>query len=131
MNITSKYKIIRRLIGAVAMESSSVSSLSSFKEEDKCLICNKTFRRKGKIHCFGVTGWSKLKEQAEKRSKLKIHKDNNEYVYTLVNSKLNGTEEHVEKSHTLEFRMIGGVGIIGGRGIDIVIIINNRGVGQG
>ena len=101
------------------MESSSVLSLSSFKEEDKGLICNKTFRRKGKTHCFGVNGWSKFKEQAEKRNKLKIDKDNNEYVYTLVNSKLNGTEEHVEKSHTLEFRMIGGVGIIGGRGLTL------------
>ena len=31
------------------------------------------------------------------------------------------------KTYTLESRMIGGVGIIGG--LDIVIIINNRGVG--
>ena len=31
--------------------------------------------------------------------------------------------------NTLEPRIIGGVGIIGGRGVDIVIIINKRGVG--
>ena len=63
------------------------------------LIFNKTFGRKDKIHCFGVNGWSKLKEQSEKWGKLKIHKDNNEYVNNneLVNSKLNGTEEPIGK----------------------------------
>ena len=30
---------------------------------------------------------------------------------------------------TIESRIIGGVGIIRGRGLDIAIIINNRGVG--
>ena len=58
------------------MESSSFLSLSSIKEPDKCLICNKTFKRKDKIHGFGVNGWSKFKEQAEKWSRLKNHKDN-------------------------------------------------------
>ena len=81
------------------MASSSFLSLSSIEEEDKCLICNKPFGRKDKIHCFGVNGWPKFKEQAEKWSKLKIHKDNNEYVYTLVHSKLSGTEEPFWKSH--------------------------------
>ena len=70
-------------------------SLSSIEEGKKCLICNKTFRRKDKIHCFAVNGWLKFKEQTQKRSKLKIHEDNNEYVY----SKLNGTEEPFGKSH--------------------------------
>ena len=42
---------------------------------------------------------TKFKEQAEKWSKLKIHKDNNEYEYTLVYSKLNDTEEPFGKSH--------------------------------
>ena len=32
------------------------------------------------------------------------------------------------KTYTLESRIIGGVGIIGGGRLDIVIIINNRGV---
>ena len=80
------------------MNSSSFLSLSSIEEEDKCFICNKTFRRKDKIHCFGVNGWPKFKEQAEKWSKLKIDKDNNEYVFILVRSKVNGTEESFRKS---------------------------------
>ena len=41
----------------------------------------------------------KFKEQAEKWRQFKIHKDNNEYVYTLVHSILNGTEEPFEISH--------------------------------
>ena len=81
------------------MNSSSFLNLSSIEEEDKCLICNKTFRRKDKIHCLGVNGWPKFKEQAEKWSKLKIDKDNNEYVFILVHSKLNSTEESFRKSH--------------------------------
>ena len=82
------------------MGSSSFLSLFSIEEEEKCLICNKTFRRKDKIHCFGVNGLPKFKEQAEKWSKLKTHKDGNEYVHALVHSKLNGTEEEAfEKSH--------------------------------
>ena len=81
------------------MASSSSSSLSNIEEEDKRLICYKTFGRKDKIHCFGLNGWLKFKEQAEKWSKLKIHKDNNKYVYTLVHSKLNGTEEPFGKPH--------------------------------
>ena len=36
--------------------------------------------------CFGVNGWPKFK-------------DNNEYGYTLVHSKLNGAEELFGKSH--------------------------------
>ena len=48
------------------MESSPFLSLSSIEEEDKYLICIKTFRRKDKTHCFGVNGWSKFKELAEK-----------------------------------------------------------------
>ena len=68
------------------MESSSFLSLSVTKEEGKCLICNKTVERKDKIHCFGVNDWPKSKEQAEKSSKFKIHKDS-------------GTEEPFEKSH--------------------------------
>ena len=36
----------------------------------------------------------------------------------------------IDLENTLESRIIGGVGIIGG-GLDIVIIINNRGDGQG
>ena len=67
-----------KTIAAFAMESSSFLTLSSIEEEDKCLICNKVFGRKNKIHCFGVNGWLKFKEQAEKWSKRKIHKDNNE-----------------------------------------------------
>ena len=62
------------------MESSPFLSLSSIEEEDKYLICIKTFRRKDKTHCFGVNGWSKFKELAEKWSKLKIHKNNNMYT---------------------------------------------------
>ena len=64
------------------MDSSSFLSLSGIEEEDKCVICHKTFGRKNKIHCFGVNGRPKFKEQAEKWSKLKIHKNNNEYVCT-------------------------------------------------
>ena len=64
------------------MESSSFLSLSTIEEEGKCLICNKTFERKDKVHYFLVNGWPKFKEQAEKWSKLKVHEDNNEYVYT-------------------------------------------------
>ena len=75
------------------MDSSSFLSLSSIEEERECLICNKTFWRKNKIHSFGVNGWPKFKAQAEKWSKLKILNGNNEYVYTLVHSKLNGIEE--------------------------------------
>ena len=75
------------------MESSSFLSLSSIEEENKCFICNKTFGRKDKIHCFGVNGCPKFKKQAEKWSKLKTHKDDNEYVHTLVHSKLNDTGE--------------------------------------
>ena len=83
------------------MESSSFLSLSSssIEQEDKCFICNKTFRRKDKVHCFGVNDLPKFKGQAEKWSKLKIHKDNNEYVYTWVHRKLNDAEEPLEKSH--------------------------------
>ena len=68
------------------MESSSFSSLSSSEEEDKCLIYNKTFERKDKFHRFGVNDWPKFTEQVEKWSKLKINKDNNEYVYTLAHT---------------------------------------------
>ena len=75
------------------MGSSSFLGLSSIEEEGKCLICNKAFRIKDKIHCFGVDSWPKFTEQAEERSELKTHKDNNEYVYKSVHSKLNGTEE--------------------------------------
>ena len=82
------------------MEISSFLSLSSIEDGDKCLICNKTFGRKYSIHCFEVNGRPKFKEQAEKWSRLKIHKDNNEHVYTLVYSKLNDTEEHFGKSHS-------------------------------
>ena len=75
------------------MGSSSFLGLYSIEEEGKCLICNKAFRIKDKIHCFGVDSWPKFTEQAEERSELKTHKDNNEYVYKSVHSKLNGTEE--------------------------------------
>ena len=37
-----------------------------------------------KIRCFGVNGWLKFKGQAEKWSRLKIHKDNNEYIYIYI-----------------------------------------------
>ena len=67
------------------MESSSFLSLPSIEEEDKYLIYNQTFRRKNKIHCL-------FKAQAEKWSKLKVHRYNNEYVYILVHIKLNDTE---------------------------------------
>ena len=62
-------------------------------------VVTDNFVKKKKIHCFGVNGRSKFKEEAEKWSKLKIHKDDNEYVYTLVHSKLNDTEEHFGRSH--------------------------------
>ena len=74
-------------------------SLPSIEEEDKYLIYNQTFRRKNKIHCFGVNGWPKFKAQAEKRSKLKIHRYNNEDVYILVHIKLNDTEVPFVKSY--------------------------------
>ena len=80
------------------MESSSYLSLPSIEEEDKYLIYNQTFGRKNKIHCFRVNGWPKFKAQAEKRSKLKIHRYNNEYVYTLVHIKLNDIEVPFVKS---------------------------------
>ena len=73
--------------------------LFSIEEEDKCLICNKNFRRNDKIQYFGVNSWPKFQEQAEKWSKLKIHKNNDEYVYALVHNKLNGTEKPFGKSH--------------------------------
>ena len=41
----------------------------------------------------------KWNKQAEKQSKLKKHKDNNEYVYTLVYSILNDKEEPFGKPH--------------------------------
>ena len=53
---------ITRLIAPFVMESSSFLNLSSIEDEDKCLICNKTFGRKNKIQCFGVNGWPKFKE---------------------------------------------------------------------
>ena len=53
---------ITRLIAPFVMESSSFFNLSSIEDEDKCLICNKTFGRKNKIQCFGVNGWPKFKE---------------------------------------------------------------------
>ena len=81
------------------MESHSFLSLASIEEEDKCLIYNQTFRRKNKIHCYGVNGWPKFKAQAEKWSKLKIHRYNNEYVYMLVHIKLNDTEVPFVKSY--------------------------------
>ena len=87
------------------MESSSFLSLPSIEEEDKYLIYNQTFRRKNKIHCFGVNGWPKFKAQAEKWSKLKIHRYNNEYVYMLyiyviyIHIKLNDTEVPFVKSY--------------------------------
>ena len=81
------------------MESSSFLSLFRIEEEDKCLICNKTFGRKDKVHCSGINSWPKFKEQAEKWSNFKSHEDNNEYVYTLIHSKLNGREEPFGKSH--------------------------------
>ena len=81
------------------MESSSFLILPSIEEEDKYLIYNQTFRRKNKIHCFGVNGWPKFKAQAEKWSKLKIHRYNNEYVYMLVHIKLNDTEVPLVKSY--------------------------------
>ena len=74
------------------MESSFFLSLSNIEGENKCLICNKTFRRKDKIQCFGVNGWPKFKEEAEKWNKLKIYKDNYKQVNTLAHSKLKGTE---------------------------------------
>ena len=42
---------------------------------------------------------TEIQNQTEKWSKLKIHKDNNEYVSTLVHSKMSGTEEPFGKSH--------------------------------
>ena len=54
-----------------------------------------------KTRCFGVNGWLKFKGQAEKWSRLKIHKDNNEYVYILVYGKLNDTGEPFGKSHKI------------------------------
>ena len=63
------------------MNSSSFLSLSSTEEEEKYLICNKIFGRKDKIPYFGVNGRPKFKEQAEKWSRLKIHKNNSECVY--------------------------------------------------
>ena len=44
----------------------SFLSLSCIEEEDRCVICNKTFERKDNIHCFGVNDWPKFKEYAEK-----------------------------------------------------------------
>ena len=81
------------------MESSSFLSLPSIEEENKYLIYNQTFRIINKIHCFGVNGWPKFKAQAEKWSKLKIHRYNNEYVYKLVYIKLNDTEVPLVKSY--------------------------------
>ena len=81
------------------MESPSFLSLSSIEEEDKGLICNKTFKRNDKFHCFGINGKQKFKEEAEKWSKFKIHKDNNECIYTLIHSKLKSTEEPFGKSN--------------------------------
>ena len=52
-----------------------------------------SFGRADKIHCLGVNGCPKYKEQTVKLSKLKIYRGNNEYVYILVYKKLNGTEE--------------------------------------
>ena len=60
------------------MESSSFLSLSSIEEEGKCLIFNKTFGRKDKIHCFGVNGWPKFKEQAENGA-------NSKFIKTIMN----------------------------------------------
>ena len=37
----------------------------------------------------------------------KIHKDNNEYVYTLVHNKLNGTEDPSGKSHRIVRKSFG------------------------
>ena len=71
----------------------------SIEEEDKCLICNNTFGKKDKIYYFGVNGRPKFKEQTKKWSKLKIHKDNNEHVYTLLHSKLYGTKHPFGRSH--------------------------------
>ena len=81
------------------MESSSFLSLPSIEEENKYLIYNQTFRIINKIHCFGVNGWPKFKAQAEKWSKLKIHRYNNEYVYILEHIKLNDTEVPFVKSY--------------------------------
>ena len=69
------------------------------KRKKNISVATNNFGRKNKIHCFVVNSRSKVKEQAEKWSKLKIHKDDNEYVYTLVHSKLNGTGEPFGKSH--------------------------------
>ena len=74
-------------------------SLSSIEEKDKCLICNNTFGKKDKIYYFGVNGRPKFKEQTKKWSKLKIHKDNNEHIYTLLHRKLHGTKQPFERSH--------------------------------
>ena len=52
-----------------------------------------SFGRADKIHCLGVNGCPICKEQAVKLSKLKIYRGNNQYVYTLVYKKLNGTEK--------------------------------------
>ena len=42
---------------------------------------------------------TEIQNQTEKCSKLKIHSDNNEYISTLVHSKLSGTEESFGKLH--------------------------------
>ena len=71
------------------MESFTFLSLPSIEEENK------------------LNSRLKFKEQAERWSKVKIHKSNNEYIYiyiyiyiyTLVHSKLNGAEELFGKSH--------------------------------
>ena len=52
-----------------------------------------SFGRADIIHCLGVNGCPKCKEQTVKLSKLKIYRGNNEYLYILVYEKLNGTEE--------------------------------------
>ena len=63
------------------MESFTFLSLPSIEEENK------------------LNSRLKFKEQAERWSKVKIHKSNNEYIYiyiythTLLHSKLNGAEE--------------------------------------
>ena len=65
------------------MELSSFFGLSGIEEEGICLICNKIFGRKDMV--------DRNLNQTEKWSRLKIHKDNNEYVSTLVHNKLSGT----------------------------------------
>ena len=75
-------------------------SLSRIGEEDKCLICNKTFEQKDKIHSFGANGKQKNGINSKFINvKMNIYIYIYIYIYTLVPSKLNGTKETFGKSH--------------------------------